>query len=404
MIPRHSMTTLSRALQEFPVVAILGPRQVGKTTLALEIARATEKPTTYLDLELESDRAALAEPELFLRRQTGRLTVLDEVQRAPELFPVLRALVDQRTRGGERAGHFLVLGSATPALLRQSSESLAGRIAYHELKPFSILELAGDGADVVERTWLRGGFPSSYLARDDDTSNEWRRQFLTTYLERDLPQIGPRLPSELVRRTWAMLALGQGDMLNVARMATSLALSGTTVRRYIDVLTDLFLLRQLEPWSGNSTKRLVKSPKVYVRDSGLLHRLVSIADMDTLLRHPILGRSWEGFAIEQILAHANRDWRASYYRTAAGAEIDLVLEALPDRVIAIEIKRTLTPRPERGFLSGCEEIGATERWYVMPDGIEHPIGHATEAIGLFDLVSRLAAPNDVARPGPEPRP
>jgi uncharacterized protein len=392
MIPRRALGSLHRALADFPVVGILGPRQVGKTTLALEVARGTGKPTTYLDLELDSDRAALAEPELYLRRQADRLTVLDEVQRTPELFPVLRALVDLRIRAGERAGQFLVLGSATPALLRQSSESLAGRIAYHELKPFSILELAGDGPAGVERAWLRGGFPNSYLARDDAASAEWRGQFLSTYLERDLPQIGPRLPAELVRRTWTMLAHGQGDMINVARMATSLALSGTTVRRYVDVLTDHFLLRQLEPWSGNSTKRLVKSPKVYVRDSGLLHRLVGIADMETLLHHPILGRSWEGFAIEQILAHANRDWRASYYRTSAGAEIDLVLESPAGRVLAIEIKRTLAPRAERGFVAGCEEIGASERWYVMPEGVAHPIGHESEAIPLFDLVERLAAP------------
>lgn len=392
MIARRATSTLRRALGDFPVVAILGPRQVGKTTLALDIARDSGKPATYLDLELDSDRAALAEPELYLARQKDRLTVLDEVQRVPELFPVLRSLVDQRIRAGERAGQFLVLGSATPALLRQSSESLAGRIAYHELKPFSILEVAQENAEDIERIWLRGGFPASYLARDDATSAEWRGQFLTTYLEHDLPQIGPRLPAELVRRTWTMLAHGQGDMVNVARMAASLALSGTTVRRYIDVLTDLFLLRQLEPWSGNSTKRLVKSPKVYVRDSGLLHRLVGIADMDTLLHHPILGRSWEGFAIEQILAHASRDWRASYFRTSAGAEIDLVLEGVDGRVVAIEIKRTLDPRAERGFVSGCEEIGATERWYVMPGGVAHPIGHATEAIPLFDLVKRLAAP------------
>lgn len=392
MIPRRALSGLRRALEDFPVVAILGPRQVGKTTLALELSRESGKPSTYLDLELDSDRAALAEPELFLKRQAGRLTVLDEVQRIPELFPVLRSLVDQRIRAGERAGHFLVLGSATPALLRQSSESLAGRIAYHELKPFSILELAHDGADGIERAWLRGGFPASYLARDDATSAEWRGQFLATYLERDLPQIGPRLPAELVRRTWTMLAHGQGDMLNTARLATNLALSGATVRRYIDVLTDLFLLRQLEPWSGNSTKRLVKSPKVYVRDSGLLHRLVGISDMETLLHHPILGRSWEGFAIEQILAHASRDWRASYYRTGGGAEIDLVLEGVGGRVVAIEIKRTTDPRVERGFVSGCEEIGATERWYVMPEGIAHPIGQGTEAIALIDLVNRLAEP------------
>lgn len=392
MIARRMASVLERDLTDFPVVAILGPRQVGKTTLAHELAASIGKGTTYLDLELDSDRATLAEPELYLERQAGRLTILDEIQRVPELFPVMRALVDRRVRAGEKAGQFLVLGSAAPELLRQSSESLAGRIAYHELKPFSILEVADADDGALDRLWTRGGFPPSFLARDDAASAEWRGQFLTTYLERDLPQLGPRLPSELVRRTWTMLAHGQGDALNHARMASSLAVSGSTVRRYVDVLTDLFLLRQLEPWSGNSTKRLVKSPKVYVRDSGLALRLVGVHDTETLLRHPIVGRSWEGFAIEQILAHASRDWRASYYRTSAGAEIDLVLEGVDGRVVAIEIKRATNPRPERGFLSGCEEIGATERWFVTPKGAQHPIGHGTEAIALLDLVRKLAIP------------
>jgi len=390
MLPRLDVTDLELALADFPVVAILGPRQVGKTTLAHELGARVGKSVGYLDLELDSDRAILAEPELFLRRASGRLTILDEIQRAPELFPLLRALVDQRIRAGELAGHFLVLGSASPDLLRQSSESLAGRIAYHELRPLSTLEVGGGDPSRLEQLWLRGGFPRAFLARDDASSAAWRAQFIATYLERDLPQLGPRLPAELVRRTWTMLAHGQGTPLNAARLATGLAVGGGTVRRYVDLMTDVFLVRQLEPWTGKSAKRLTRAPKVYVRDSGLMHQLIGLRDMDTLLAHPILGTSWEGFAIEQVLAHASRDWRPSYYRTSAGAEIDLVLEHVDGRVAAIEVKRTSTPRLGKGFVLGCADVGATERWFAIPEGDGHPIGHETEAVGIHALAAKFA--------------
>jgi predicted AAA+ superfamily ATPase len=327
MIPRHLAPHLSEALASTPCVALLGPRQVGKTTLALDLVEGADKPTTYLDLERDSDRRKLADAELYLAGQRGRLTILDEIQRVPELFPLLRSLIDERIRAGEKVGQFLILGSASPDLLRQSSESLAGRIAYLELKPFALPELiAVDGEAALARAWLRGGFPLSYLAESDQQSWEWRGNFISTYIERDIPQLAPRLPTERMRRVWSMVAHGQGDPLNLSRLASGLGVTGKTVAHSLDVLTDLYLLRQLPAWSGNSRKRLVRSPKVYVRDAGLLHRLAHVPDEATLLGHPLCGPSWEGFVIEQILAALPDTWRSSYYRTSAQAEIDLVLE------------------------------------------------------------------------------
>lgn len=386
------MTRASAALRTRPVVALLGPRQVGKTTLARLVADEMTKPSVYLDLERPSDRAKLGDAELFLSRQTKRLTILDEVQRMPELFPLLRSLVDERIRGGEKTGHFLVLGSASRDLLRQSSESLAGRISYLELSPFTLDEVERPRRRLdIDRLWLRGGFPDSYLAHDDGQSDEWRGQFVETYLTRDLPQLGLRLPSELLARFWTMLAHGQGDQLNAARLAGSLGVSGNTVRHYLDVLTELFMVRQLRPWSGNSTKRLVKSPKVYVRDSGLAHHLTRILEVDSLLGHPLCGASWEGFVIENVLAQLPDSWQASYYRTSAQAEIDLVLEGPRSQVIAVEVKRTLSPTLSKGFRFGFEDIGATKGIVVMPAGTRFPLSEQVEAVPLRELIAELPA-------------
>lgn len=382
--------TVRSALEAFPVVALLGPRQVGKTTLALAVARSSERASLYLDLERDSDRNKLTDAELYLSQQGQKLVIFDEVQRRPELFPLLRSLVDERIRAGERAGHFLVLGSASRDLLQQSSESLAGRIAYLELKPFSLTELMRNAADLdPNRVWLRGGFPDSYLAQSDQISWNWRTNFIATYLEHDIPQVGPRLPAERMRRLWTMLAYDQGTQLNAARLASSLGVSAHTVRASLDVLTDLYMVRQLPPWSGNSRKRLVKAPKVYVRDSGLLHRLANIPDLETLLGHPLCGASWEGFVIENLLAPLPDAWAAMYYRTGAQAEIDLVLEGPRRRVMAIEIKRTLAPKVSKGFQFGCEDIGATERYYISPAGERYPLGYDTEAIALRDLMQLI---------------
>ncbi len=392
MLQRRLLDRLTASLRTRPVVALLGPRQVGKTTLARRVADELTKSAVYLDLERPSDRAKLADPELFLGRQGKQLTILDEVQRLPELFPLLRSLVDERIRNGEKAGHFLVLGSASRDLLRQSSESLAGRIAYLELSPFTLDEVMRQRRRVdVERLWLRGGFPISYLAHDDAESDEWRGQFVTTFLTRDLPQLGLRLSSELLARFWTMLAHGQGDQLNAARLAASPGVSGNTVRHYLDVLTELFMVRQLRPWSGNSTKRLVKAPKIYVRDSGIVHKLAHVPDLDTLLGHPLCGASWEGFVIENVLARLPEGWQASYYRTSAQAEIDLVLEGPRRQVIAIEIKRTLSPTLSRGFRLGFEDIAASKGLVVMPAGTRFPLTEQVEALSLRELVAELPA-------------
>ena len=394
MIARFLQCDLMECLNAFPVVAILGPRQVGKTTLAFSIKEKIEKPNIYLDLELDSDRTKLGEPELFLSRFENQLVVLDEIQRVPELFPLLRSLVDSRRRNGEMNAHFLVLGSASPDLLRQSSESLAGRIAYLELTPFLVSEVIGvsDRKNVlqsIEKLWIRGGYPESFLATSDSISLNWRKQFITTYLERDIPLLGLRLPHERVRLFWSMLANDQGALLNAARLAGSLGVSGNTVRFYLDILTDLYMIRQLRPWVGNTRKRLVKSPKIYVRDSGLLHSLVKIDLLNDLLGNSLCGPSWEGFVIENIIATAGDDWTPYFYRTGAGAEIDLVLEGPGAKRIALEIKRTLNPTINRGVTSSCEEIQATHRFYIIPVGDSYPINSTTLAIGLMEFLKLL---------------
>ena len=394
MIPRLLDPLVRSRLTSVPVVALLGPRQVGKTTLALEVARGLRRDWLHLDMERDSDTAKLADPEGYLKRQAGRLVIIDEIQRKPELFVVLRSLVDERVRAGERAGQFLVLGSASRDLLRQSSETLAGRISYMELRPFVLSEVAGSEVErksalSQEQLWVRGGFPRSALAENEEQSRLWREDFIATYLERDLPQLGLRLPAAQLRRLWTMLGHLQGEPLNAARLATNLGVAGSTVRHYLDTLSDLYMLRQLKPWSGNLGKRLVKSPKIYLRDSGLLHRLLNIPDLDALEGHPVVGHSWEGFVIENMLAQLPIDWQASYFRSAAQAEVDLVLEGPRGEVVAIEVKRTLSPRVSRGFLNACSDIQATHRFYVIPDGEDIPMGHDTEGLTLPRALSVL---------------
>jgi len=387
MIPRRLVTPLAIALAEAPAVALLGPRQVGKTTLALAVAG--EGPAVYLDLESEADRAKLAEPELYLSQHEDRLVVLDEIQRTPELFRSLRGLIDSGRRRGRGNGRFLVLGSASIDLLKQSSESLAGRIRYLELAPLGAGE---SGREHLDALWLRGGFPPSLLARSDAASLRWRLDFIRTYLERDVPQLGPRIPAETLRRLWTMLAHQQGGLLNAAALARALAVDGKTIAAYLDLLVDLLLVRRLTPWHGNVRKRLVKSPKVYVRDSGLVHALLGIGEREALLAHPVAGASWEGLVIESLIAAAPSGTAAHFFRTAAGAEIDLLL-TLPGhrQPWAIEIKRSLAPRVERGFHLACESA-QPERRLVVYGGVERfPLADDVEAISLCDLCATLAA-------------
>src|SRR5438270_4827502 len=302
MLQRAANTRLIRLLGQFPAVALLGPRQVGKTTLALSLATEADKSVVYLDLELPSDRAKLSDAEFYFATHEEDLLILDEIHRAPGIFQTLRGIIDRRRRKGIRTGQFLLLGSASIDLLQQSAETLAGRIAYMELTPFLESEVVGFSPNASQALWVRGGFPDSFLAETEVQSFEWRAAFIQTYLERDVPSLGPRIPAETLHRFWQMLAHNQGQMLTAAQLAAGLGISGQTFARYLDIMVDLLLVRRLQPWASNVGKRLVRSPKVYVRDSGLLHTLLGIRDQETLLGHPVVGASWEGMLIENILS------------------------------------------------------------------------------------------------------
>jgi hypothetical protein len=340
----------------------------------------------YLDLESAADRSKLADPELYLTDHEDKLVILDEVHRLPNLFQNLRGLIDRGRRRGKRTGRFLLLGSASVDLLRQSGETLAGRIAYVELAPFNVLEIAHDQCDSL---WVRGSFPDSLLASDEASSLRWRQDFIRTYLERDIPQLGPRIPAETLRRFWTMLAHHQGGLLNAAQIARGLGVDGKTVARYLDLWVDLLLVRRLPPWHRNVGKRLVKSPKVFIRDSGIAHALLGLQDKESLLGHPIVGPSWEGFVLENLLSMVSPGTDASFYRTSAGAEVDLVLTFPGGRVWAIEIKRSVAPKLERGFHNAWEDL-QPERGFLVYAGVERfPVGDSIEAIGLIDLCKTL---------------
>ena len=385
MIARRQLPLLKSLLKQSPAVALLGPRQAGKTTLAHEVAAKTK--STYLDLEREADRAKLRDPEEFLEPLEDQLVILDEVQRAPELFQTLRGMIDRGRRRGRKAGRFLLLGSASLELLRQSGESLAGRIAHLELAPFDILEVGAAKQDVL---WIRGGFPESFLAATGKDSLRWRLSFIRTYLERDIPQLGPRIPAETLRRFWTMLAHHHGGLFNAAELARSLAVDGKTVAKYLDLMVDLLLVRRLPPLHRNVSKRLVKSPKVYVRDSGIVHALLGLESREAVLGHPIAGASWEGFVVETLINVAPEGAVASFYRTAAGAEVDLVLEMPGGAVWAIEIKRGLSPKVERGFHSACEDLAPKRKFVVYSGSERYPLGDKIEAIGLSELAAEVA--------------
>ena len=375
-----------------PVVALLGPRQVGKTTLALEIAvKRLEKKWTYLEHELESDLSKLTDAESYLKGFEGRLLIIDEVQRRPELFPLLRGLVDARKRKGEKTAQFLLLGSASRDLLYQSSESLAGRIRYLELSPFKVWELHQHDplGFNVNKLWFRGGFPDSYLAASDEDSWEWRNDFIATYVERDLPGMGPRIPSARMKIFWTMLAHFHGQQIVYSSLGKSLEVSHTTIKTYLDILTDFYMVRQIQPWSGNTKKRLVKSPKIYLRDTGLLHKLLNIPSYESLLGNPMIGASWEGFVAENIILQLTDQWRYSYYRSSTQAEIDLVLEGPDDEVWAIEIKRSAAPQISRGFHTAAEDIKATRKFVVYSGSERYPLGQSTEAIGLIAFLQMI---------------
>jgi len=387
MLSRRLTETVLDYLKQFPAVCLLGPRQVGKTTL---VRRHTdllseEPPPDYLDLENPQDLQKLEDATGYLEQRQDRLVILDEVQRIPGLFQVLRGLIDERRLAGRKAGHFLLLGSASIDLLKQSSETLAGRIAYLELCPLDVLEAPEDS-----NLWWRGGFPDSLLASSDTASIRWRDQFITTYLERDIPLLGSRIPATTLRRFWTMLAHHHGGVYNAAQMARNLEVTGKTVAGYLDLLVDLLLVRRLTPYYANVKKRLVKSPKVYIRDSGLVHALLGIDSLDALLAHPIVGMSWEGHVLENLLRVAPERSKASFYRTATGVEIDLVLE-LPDNCLwAIEIKRTTAPKLERGFRQALDDIGPDRAFIVYGGRDRYPKADDVEAISLHEMAIELA--------------
>jgi uncharacterized protein len=383
-LQRLLLAQVQSELSEAPAVVLLGPRQVGKTTLALQIA--AQQPSVYLDLQSAADRARLGEPELSLPQWQDKLVILDEVQRAPDLFASLRGLIDTARRSGRKTGLYLLLGSASLDLLRQSGESLAGRVAYLDLAPLTTLET---GLAAQETLWLRGGFPESYTARSDTSSLRWRNNFVQTYLERDVPQLGSRIPAQTLQRFWTMLCHHQGGLLNVAQLARNMMVDGKTALGYIDLLCDLLLVRRLPPWHTNTGKRLVKSPKVYVRDSGLVHALLSIQHAQQLLAHPVVGASWEGFVIENLIASAPRGSTAHFYRTGAGAEVDLLLSLPSGQLWAIEIKRSLAPKLDRGFHEACTDLNPDKKWVVYAGQDTFVMRGDIQVVSLHELCALL---------------
>ena len=390
-IPRQiAQVVRQRLSQASPAVVLLGPRQVGKTTLARQIAADWPQGALYLDMEMPSDRQRLSDAEAYLRAQSPKLVVVDEIHRVPELFAVLRGLIDERRASGQRFGHFLLLGSASLDLMRQSSESLAGRVAYLEMGAITADE-AQAAQLPLDQLWSRGGFPDSTLAGSDALSLMWRQDFIRSYLERDVPMFAPRMPAQTLGRLWTMLAHQQGGLINQARLAASLDVTAPTLTRYVDLLADLQLVRRLMPWSVNLGKRLVKSPKVYVRDSGLVHALLGLQTTDDLLGHPVLGASFEGWVIETLVQRLPADARAWFYRSHQGAEIDLLIERGGRPQIAIEVKRSSAPSPGKGFAQACDDLEVAQRWLVYPGTERYPLRHGAHAIGVVELAGLLGA-------------
>lgn len=387
MLDRIIEHKIREALERSPSVVLTGPRQVGKTTLAISISKTI--PSVYLDLEDRLDLTKVRDIAAFHSENKDKLIILDEVHRLPEIFAQLRGLIDKQRRKGNKTGLFLFLGSASLELLQQSSESLAGRISYIELYPINIFEFKKEKQDNMNRLWLRGGFPESLLADTDHNSLAWRRDFVKTYLERDIPQLGPRIPAETLERFWIMLAHNQGTTINASQLSRNLEVSGTTIGRYLDLLVDLLLVRRLRPWRSNVGKRLVKSPKVYVRDSGITHSLLNILSYNDLLGHPVVGGSWEGFVIENIMSVTPPEAKPYFYRTSGGAEVDLILEFGVKQRWAIEIKRSSVPSISKGFYIACDDIKATRKYILYSGSDTFSMGNGVTAISLHDLMHKI---------------
>ena len=388
MLKRLITDRLNKSLNRTPAAALLGARQVGKTTFAKAIAK--DRESIYLDLEDTEDLFKLSDPKSFLRAQSDKLVILDEIQRAPDIFTVLRGLIDENRQAGRKTGQFLLLGSASMDLLRQSSESLAGRITYLNITGLNVLEVDNTQKH-IQSLWLRGGFPDSYLADDDDVAMRWLEDLIRTYLERDIPQMGFQVPATRVRRLWTMLAHLQGETINHSKLGMNLEIDSKTINYYIDILTDILLVRRIEPWHANVKKRLVKSPRYYVRDSGVLHRLLGIGTYDALLSNPILGKSWEGFVVENIYSVLPRLAEIYFYRTAAGAEIDLVIKMPNAEVWAVEIKYGVAPKLGKHFNQTCKDVGATRKYVVYGGDDAFSIGNDVQIISLHKFMLELQA-------------
>ena len=377
---------LGEMLARNAAVVLTGPRQVGKTTLALAIAE--ERDSVYVDLERPSHLQRVSDIEEYCDANADKLLIFDEVHRVPGLFAPLRSIIDDRRRAGKRTGLFLLLGSASLDLLRQSSETLAGRVAHCELHPLDVGEVVPGGE--LRKLWCRGGFPESFLAADDAQSLAWRIDFVGSYLERDIPQLGPRIPSETLRRFWTMLAHNQGQLHNAASLGRGLDVDGVTIARYLDLLVDLLLVRRLEPWTSNLGRRLVKAPKVYIRDSGICHALLGFETMDDLFGHPVVAGSWEGFVIENILRVLPGRASWGFYRTSGGAEVDLVVEPGDGELWVVEIKRSSAPKVSKGFYSACEDL-KPDRRFVVRGGVgepdDYPMGGGIRVMTLPAMVS-----------------
>ena len=387
MIQRRLEYKIRKSLQNSSSVVLLGPRQVGKTTLAIHLTEFLS--AVYIDLENRLDLIKVEDISIFHEENSDKLIILDEVQRLPEVFSEIRGLIDKERRKGNKTGLFLFLGSASKDLLKQSSESLAGRVSFHELFPVDILEFAKKNTSRTNKLWVRGGFPESLLSDEDEDSLIWRRDFIKTYLERDIPQLGPRIPAETLTRFWTMLAHNQGVIFNASQIARSIEVTSITIGRYLDLMVDLLLVRRLQPYTTNVGKRLVKSPKIYVRDSGITHALLNIKTYDELLGHPVNGGSWEGFVIENIIAVTKSNVNPYFYRTADGAEIDLVLEFSTQKRWAIEIKRSSAPSISKRFYIACEDIKATRKFIVYSGQETFTVKNDIVVISLSDLMTEI---------------
>ncbi|MEX1031893.1 MAG: ATP-binding protein [Cellvibrionaceae bacterium] len=396
MIRRESLQLIKTRLSQFDSVALLGPRQVGKTTLAREIATEHGANARYLDLENPLDRRQLDDPIAYFSAYKDKLIILDEIQRVPEIFSVLRGQIDERRRMESKTGKFLILGSASMDLLRQSSESLAGRISYIELGILSAREIEKDETlkdtttlNNLDRLWIQGGFPLSYLRDGPSESLQWRIDFIQTYLERDLAQFGLQVATEQMDRFCRMLANDQGELFNAQRYARSLGVSGHTVSRYLDILEKLLLVRVLRPWYANTGKRLVKSPRPFIRDSGIVHALLNLKTMEDLRNHSVSGKSWEGFVIENLINAGLGRVKPYFYRTGAGAEADLILEFAPGRCWAIEIKLNSVPTVNRGFHNAADDVGAERRLLIYKGKDTFPMRGEIEAMPLIDAMNEV---------------